>query len=240
MGSGFLPASTIRHAEVDRLRVILDLRTSSYKVLDDAASALWAVLVGEADLLSSLESLSRRYVVDEAQLQKELTAFAQRCVHEGLLVTTNSSSPSASVPAAQLSCVHRFRPATLRALACLISTRRALAREGFARTYDRYAAFSVASSKPDLDGLLKAFSRAEHVFITQRAPRDCLVRSLSLFRFLRSANVSVQHVIGVRRFPFGAHAWVEYNGAPMLDDDAREYTPLARIGNQLGEDASHQ
>ncbi|HEX3684489.1 MAG TPA: lasso peptide biosynthesis B2 protein [Bryobacteraceae bacterium] len=239
MGSGFLPASTVRHAEVDRLRVILDLRTNSYKVLDDAASALWAVLLGEADALSSLESLSRRYAVDEAHLQKELMAFAQRCVEEGLLVTMDSPSPPA-YPSTQLSRAHRIRPATLRALACLMSTKRALAREGFAKTYDRYAGFSAASSKPDLDRLLRAFSRAEHFFIARRAPRDCLLRSLSLFRFLQSANVCVQHVIGVRRFPFGAHAWVEYNGAPILDDDARQYTPLARIGSQLGRGANHQ
>ena len=56
-------------------------------------------------------------------------------------------------------------------------------------------------------------------------------RSLALYRFLRSAHVPAQHVIGVRRFPFTAHAWVECGGAALFEEHAGDYTPLARIGN---------
>jgi hypothetical protein len=34
-------------------------------------------------------------------------------------------------------------------------------------------------------------------------------------------------VIGVRRFPFGAHAWVEVDGEPMQQLHVHGYAPLA-------------
>jgi hypothetical protein len=116
-------------------------------------------------------------------------------------------------------------------LICLINTQRALARHGFRTTYERYALLPVGSDAPALGVALSAFIRAENFFVARRAPDDCLARSLALYRFLRSANVFAEHVIGVRRFPFAAHAWVECDGAPVLDDQFHSFTPLARIGN---------
>ena len=76
-----------------------------------------------------------------------------------------------------------------------------------------------------------AFGRAENFFVVRRAPDDCLVRSLSLYRFLREAGSRAEHVIGVRRFPFQAHAWVECAGEVLMDTRAPYFTPLARMGD---------
>jgi hypothetical protein len=100
-------------------------------------------------------------------------------------------------------------------------------------TYEQYSFFPVGLNALPLSKALKGFTLAENLFIGRRAPSDCLVRSLSLYRYLRSVNIPVQHVIGVRRFPFAAHAWVEYEGAPVLDCFARNLTPIARIGHSL-------
>jgi hypothetical protein len=236
MPQRFAPASTVRHTEVDGLRVILDLRLGTYRILDDMAGALWSALTGDADVSSSVERLTSRYDVDESRLRMDLLTFADRCVAEGLLVRVDSDAetpptaiplqPSENIP------VHRPRRGMFAALQCLIATRLLLSRKGFVATYSRYTHLPAGRESTPLATILRAFTRAENFFIARRAPSDCLVRSLALFRFLRSANIAAEHVIGVRRLPFTAHAWVECEGRPLLGESVYGFTPLARIGTQ--------
>jgi hypothetical protein len=49
---------------------------------------------------------------------------------------------------------------------------------------------------------------------------------------MRALGVPVVHRIGAQRFPaFRCHAWVEYDGAPLLDDRAKvsDYTLIASM-----------
>lgn len=47
---------------------------------------------------------------------------------------------------------------------------------------------------------------------------QCLHRSFLAFRFLRQKfAIPVELVIGVKKFPFSAHAWLELNGEVVLD-----------------------
>jgi hypothetical protein len=82
-----------------------------------------------------------------------------------------------------------------------------------------------------LERAVAAFGHAENFFILKRAPQDCLPRSLALFRFLRLVGVPAEHCIGVRRYPFLAHAWVEHGDRVVHDHPAhpRTFTTLARI-----------
>lgn len=45
------------------------------------------------------------------------------------------------------------------------------------------------------------------------------------------AGIPADHIIGVRRFPFQAHAWVECTGRVLFDlpDFVQGYAELARI-----------
>jgi hypothetical protein len=46
----------------------------------------------------------------------------------------------------------------------------------------------------------------------------CLTRSIVLMRMLARRHVETRLVIGVRAAPsFGAHAWIEHTGRPLLD-----------------------
>jgi hypothetical protein len=45
----------------------------------------------------------------------------------------------------------------------------------------------------------------------------CLEQSLALYYLLRRQGVPVKYCPGVRPYPFGAHAWVEYCGEPVND-----------------------
>jgi hypothetical protein len=231
MHPGYIATPAVRHAEVDGLRVLLDLNTESYSILDDVASVFWSVLIGESNASATMASLAQTYDVDDSQLSVDLAAFAEQCVSKGLLARADSlPSPSSLTVPAPPPRNRRTRPGTIRALLSLIATRNSLARHGFRTTYERYARLPAGPAECAPDAALLMFSRAENFFIARRAPGDCLVRSLSLYRFLRSVNIPAEHVIGVRRFAFSAHAWVEYQGSPLLDDRARTFTPLSRIG----------
>ncbi len=78
---------------------------------------------------------------------------------------------------------------------------------------------------------MAVFLRAEHGFISRLGPRDCLPRSLALFSFLAGAGFAVTHVIGVQRYPFAAHAWVEHDGVKLLQVAGSEtdFTPIALL-----------
>jgi hypothetical protein len=46
---------------------------------------------------------------------------------------------------------------------------------------------------------------------------QCLERSLVLYDYLRCRGISAQMRLGIQRYPFMAHAWVEYRGEPIND-----------------------
>lgn len=50
-------------------------------------------------------------------------------------------------------------------------------------------------------------------------PRQCLIRSFVLLRFLQRSGADAQWVLGVRTWPFAAHCWLQL-GRIVLDDSA--------------------
>jgi hypothetical protein len=59
----------------------------------------------------------------------------------------------------------------------------------------------------------------------------CLVRSLVLTSLLSRRGIESSLVIGVRPKPdFGAHAWVEHEGMPLLRDEEHVYRRLVEFG----------
>lgn len=233
------PAPTVRHAEVDGCRVLLDLNSGSYRVFDPVGSAMWSALAGEIDWPAARQFLANSYEVAPETLDRDFADFAGLCHRDGLLAPEGraavpgpagqaaSPPPSPGNPVAD----------TFRAIGVFYRTRHGLARAGFRTTYERYARLPIGSDLARLPAALRAFGRAEHFFVAGRAPNDCLVRSLSLFRFLREQGVPAEHVIGVRRLPFQAHAWVECGGEPLRDERSGGgvFVPLARLGGKASD-----
>jgi hypothetical protein len=56
----------------------------------------------------------------------------------------------------------------------------------------------------------------------------CLEQSLALYWLLRLRGVAAKLRFGVHPAPFTAHAWIEYEGVPVNEDDdrIRELLPL--------------
>lgn len=222
----------IRHRQVDGGVVILDLRTESYFSLDPVGSSMWTLLLKHGDRQGALGALRRKYAVDGARLEADLDAFIRRCAESGFLRTDDTPPGEAPTPPVR---VGKRRFLTIRAWSSLLRTSRMLARRGFAETYRRIAATPKPEDSTDgeerLRKALGAFAMAENFFHMKRAPEDCVPRSLALFRFLRSVGLPVEHCIGVRRFPFQAHAWVEYRGRVIHDNpiQSKVFTAVARV-----------
>jgi hypothetical protein len=80
-----------------------------------------------------------------------------------------------------------------------------------------------------LEEIVRPFLAAENFILFGRAPHDCLARSLALFRYLRWRGIPATHVIGIRRVPFIAHAWVEISGEGVLSPRPRGFSALATL-----------
>jgi hypothetical protein len=60
----------------------------------------------------------------------------------------------------------------------------------------------------------------------------CLEQSLTLYYVLRRMGIHAEYRQGVQPHPFRAHAWVEYEGAP-INDLAEHVRLFTLLPNQL-------
>ena len=227
------PSDHVLHKQIQGFIVILDLQTAAYYILDPVATSMWNVLLSAVDEVEPLQDLQIEYSIELSRLEKDFETFRQACIAKGFL-QENEPAPKVKIPARVESRHRNLLP--LHAWWCLFRTVRALSTKGLSRTYQEFACLPTPEENPkNADELLHrsitAFATAENFFLIRNAPKDCLPRSLALFRFLRSAGLAVEHCIGVQRFPFQAHAWVEYHGHVLLDNPSRQltFTTLARI-----------
>ena len=59
----------------------------------------------------------------------------------------------------------------------------------------------------------------------------CLERSLVLYYELKRGGVPAAHRLGVRAYPFAAHAWVELDGSPVNEtpDFLKDFKPILEL-----------
>ena len=91
----------------------------------------------------------------------------------------------------------------------------------------RIALLSGAAADSYIANVVAAVQRATRMYYRKRL--DCLPKSLTLFVLLKN-RLPVDLCVGVKKFPFAAHAWVEYGGRIIADAPARIalYTVLSR------------
>jgi hypothetical protein len=227
----YFPTSGVRFRIVDELVVLLDLRSGDYVIFDRVATAMWRVLLRLAPS-ERVPALRRAYDAPEAVLAADLEAFSRKCLERGFLQREPLDTPPSPPPRTARA---RTGALVLRAWWSLLCTVGLLANRGFEHTYGRYARMAAPAADSDTAELLaraeRAFLTAENFFVMRSAPRDCLPRSLALYRFLRSIGVPAEHRIGVTRYPFEAHAWVRSGDRLVLDspDFVRGFAELARL-----------
>ena len=59
-----------------------------------------------------------------------------------------------------------------------------------------------------------------------RPRKDCLPKALTMYYLLRRQGVPVKFCLGVKKYPFSAHSWVEYQGEIIDDREAKAYVLL--------------
>ena len=194
-------AASIRWVQIEDAIFILDLRLGQYFALGPEHVDPWLALMGRfpasAPPPAAVESL-RQQVLSSGWLTP-----AQQAVPP--------SAPSRAKP------VRRFR--VVHAFGCMAGCMVALRVLGFQRTYStvqRLAGRTTSTANAsDIHTHLQLFQTAESFFFSHKRLEDCLPRSLALFLYLRRSGLPAEHHIGIRRYPFGAHAWVKACGIDL-------------------------
>jgi hypothetical protein len=221
----------IRFCNVHGRIILIDLCDGEYSILDEAATFLWDLVRTGPTVDEATTAFARKFGITPVQGYNDLMAFIDDCVSRRLL-TTDEQIQRARAPES----LHK--PMTLlQAWLCLRRARKSLRKRGFAETYSEHMHLQFAGTQlscdmdATLENALRVFQYAENGFAVRNADIDCLPRSLALHRFLLAGGVAVDHCIGVRRSPFGAHAWVEVSRKPVYDSPefVEEFSLIARI-----------
>lgn len=130
-----------------------------------------------------------------------------------------------------------YRFMTARALFLFVLIDLGLYFFGFNRMYKAFARWNRTLKRrvPEaregevLDRTLAGVVTATRLYYRRR--NDCLPKSLTIYHLVRRQGIPAELCIGVKKFPFAAHAWVEYGGR-IVDDFPRRvplYTVLTRV-----------
>lgn len=219
-------APALATAVVEEHLVALDLAAGEYAVFDRVATRVWHYLISEPPSRSSATEFAEMLGAELPVVEHDTLVFSEAQIRDGRLTRfppPRPGGPARPVPRlpAFIGCAWWFR---LRADQLL--------KRSFAEAYRVMAVPAAHISEPrmSLAAVLARFGTAENLYPSRRAPLDCLPRSLALTRFLRCAGWPAEHVIGVRLFPFEAHAWVEVDDAPVHErsDIGDIYTVIHR------------
>ena len=72
----------------------------------------------------------------------------------------------------------------------------------------------------------QAVTKANRFYYRKR--KDCLPKALTMYYLLRGKGIPVNFCMGVTKFPFAGHSWVEYQGEVIDDPEAKGYALLSR------------
>ncbi len=236
----FVASHDIRYKRIDGRVVVLDLRAQRYSVLDELASSMWEIITGEADTGACFRRWALEYETTDEAMAESISQFRDDRLRMGWLRRNDATVDQTvhrradGVPGY----VRRLLPAGALAFSALALTTLSLRFAGFRRTYDWLSGVRAAPG-PEVgalaDSVLRPFLAAENFIPLRRAPNDCLPRSLALFLYLCWRGIPAKHVIGVRRVPFAAHAWVEVSGEPVLAPAPRGFSALAALRSRSGQ-----
>lgn len=205
--------------EIDGMIYILDVLSDAYYALHPDFSESWQRLAGDK---------SGEY--QDAELIEHL-------VDSGFAIDEHSPDlSSSSLPTAPSAnwILKRF-PAFV-AWRVLRKVAAQLESLPFYQVYTSLKRYPAGNGKPilDIDSATNAFLRAENFFLNRRGLSDCLPRSLALYEFLHvHCGHAVTHHMGVKRYPFAAHAWVTYQQQAIFDKSSQlaEFKTIASFGD---------
>jgi Coenzyme PQQ synthesis protein D (PqqD) len=80
-------APDVMYRTVGDEAVLLNVKKQSYFGLDSVGARMWTALNESSSMQTALESLLAEYDVSEPQLRKDLEAFVEKLIEQGLVET---------------------------------------------------------------------------------------------------------------------------------------------------------
>jgi transglutaminase superfamily protein len=215
--------------------IFLDVRTNSYVGLGAEHSAALAPLVRGWPLVGRTGTVTA----------EDARVVAGNLEKRGLLVTEAiGGKPAVPTPVTvarhmllawdEMRWQHIRPRHVMRFLLAFSWSRRCVRHRRFADVVQevRTSAAAARSSSPELDRLRDAMSAFYHIrpfFYSYGG--QCLLDSLTLFRFLSLHHIGATWVIGIRTRPFAAHTWLQYESYVLNDmpEDILSYAPIMAI-----------
>lgn len=217
--------------------ILLDLLADRYLALDSISTAIWKYLSDDHEVGVISTSIARDFALDHKSAESEVVAQLRVWREWGLVVPADAP-PLAKLPVDRPvgePATGRVPSAELKLIKCSLAHARilliakawthwSLRVAGLANTLVKLQ--RIASSPPrsavledDVLRMLKTYRLLRLSWTDGR--EDCLVRSIQLARALRAIGVTTELCIGVDRFPFRAHAWLELGGRVISETEPK-------------------
>lgn len=227
--------------------VLMDLAVDRYFGLTSVSAQIWQGLQEGLPLTEIAAQLAERRLATSAEapglVRNQLNAWIETTL---VVPATAALDPrprvkDTGIPARRggygrgADTQNVFSPRSCLVLVCAsIWIRWTLRRMGLAETLRRLQTLRVPTDphqrcEQRMHSLVTCYTWIRRPFMQGR--QDCLIRSLTLTAALRRNGVDAEVCIGVRKFPFSAHAWVEVDGVVMNDTEQllRPLSVLARF-----------
>ena len=175
----------------------------------------------EADVSRLLDGFSSKGIIVAGGAAGALGPSVSRSINGAMLTLARISA----------GLLFRLRLYTFAALAGIAAVNFVLRVFGFRRLCEAVKNWPISdrSTEPDAkERVCEAVKRAASWYPRQSV---CLQRSVVTTCLLRQRGIAAEFVIGCRKFPFGAHAWVEVDGEVANDKKQVQgfYKVLSRL-----------
>jgi hypothetical protein len=222
----------VRASLTDASGVLLHVERDRLYSLDRIGTEIWRQFAAGLTPDAIAASISRAYGAPVAQVHGDVLRILDRLEQQGLVIRGGPNVPpdvssdvqpgTADAPAPSTSRARRMAEPSARVLVArcvwrLLRVDVELQLRGFSHVYRTVARHRTrAVTYPD--GIVASVCRAIDRACTLH-PRQmrCLQRSAAATHVLRDHGVAATLVIGARKHPFRAHAWVEVDGRVVND-----------------------
>ena len=243
----FVPKKGTFLAECGGAGVLLDLSADRYLSLDEMSTVIWKCFSRGCSFNAIATLVARDFAVDHKVAEEEVAAQLLVWEEEGLVASPSTHReaylptgrpPRTPATAAVLSAELAAATFSLRYVWILLKaylwTRWNLGVRGLAVTLAKLQrGISLPRHSPGFDAnllqMVKAYRMLRVPFWQGRD--DCLRRSIQLAYALGAIGLGTELCIGVDRFPFRAHAWLESGGQVLSEAAPRleRFVVIARF-----------
>lgn len=218
----------VRACLTDDSGVLMDVQRDRIYSLDRVGTTIWRLLMAELDLEAIAKKISNVYGAPDSLVRADVLRFLDSLEQKGLLVRSGTEAQAASRQVRQQ--VSAFPDAATKPLAApggpalvarsmwqLLRVDLELSLRGFSHLY-HFVANHRTRPVTYAVGTVAAVCRAvDHACALYPRQAPCLQRSAATSCLLRDHGVPAAFVVGTRKHPFRAHAWVEVGGVVVND-----------------------